>query len=74
MHIRNDAAAAAGGQEILRLNGRFAFATPGSGAKIVFTHLTAQEEAAAIRGYAFGTFKTGLAFDTGWDGPTTKME
>jgi hypothetical protein len=67
------AAALANGQEVMRLGAVYDGATPGSGAKIDFTDQTNALLFAAIRGYTFGPANTGLAFDTGFLAPTTKV-
>ena len=63
----------ASGQKVLELTDNIAWATIGSGPKIVFKRKDLDFDLASIRSYVFGTNLTGLAFDTGHNALTTKM-
>lgn len=73
LQVDSAALASAQGQETVRVGGKFVGTTVGSGTSIDFMDVASSNKAARVRGYTFGNSLTGLAFDTGWGSPTTKM-
>ncbi len=73
LHILDTTSVSTSGQTALVVGSTYSAGTVGSGGKILFEDQSTGTDSAAIRGYTFGSSKTGLAFDTGWGALTTKM-
>jgi hypothetical protein len=73
LHVLDTTSVSTSGQTALVIGSTYSAGTVGSGGKMLFEDQSTGTDAAAIRGYTFGSALTGLAFDTGWGALTTKM-